>query len=1100
MNMIFVFAALLGTTLFVDSGSTVEMRPGIEKGGDYRGYSLFGYLKDMPYAVREVDPSRIKWNKREPLYSSYRFAGFKSGKTPPETVCFNTVGLPEGDYRVNVQAMFMENGKDRYRPYPVDFAVRNRERAKAPAEAFAAPEGTLAVAYVPGFCGDPSGALDVDVPWESGFSAPKKTALAEVQTKFKIFHDNDWLYLGIVCNEPDAMDKVKALGKRDHDSIMIVREESLEINVVSAADGMEFFKLGVRPTGDVADYRGEDDNTGTGNFRFDIRRESNAKVKTRLADRGWVAEIAIPMAFFSTATDKTAENGEWRFCLGRSRFPKKHCIATVWPAGAKGFCAPDSFAKMSFQNFRPDAHKWEFDLERSATEPQGGKLNFSASASVINRTGDFRFAFVRALLKDVNGKVISRSESRRFATCPGRVTKASVTLNDAPRGAAALHLELLSAEKRLEAQLTKDVRVEYEPVKIVLSEPCYRDCIFETMKLESVKGVVLVEEGVGKALTLSLTGEGTDEKIEFPEAKATNEFVFAFKNKAKGDYFLRAGGAVKRLRNLFYKPGEVWIDKDGVMYRDGRKFLPFGFFSDQYTENYPGITVSQMYTSAIKTPEQLIEYCRKCGEHNRGFIVRPQQMIGTNGKKLFDTKGEQGQLTEAQKAQLKIFAETAREQPWFMAYYMCDEPEGRDLNPEWFRAAREYMTEIDPYHPTMVLNYSIDGTIRYREGGDINCPDAYLVYYTDGTSRTPRRISYDKALTASTHALSSAWIAPQLFDWPDSSKDRMTCGPTYDQIRDQAMLALAGDVRGFLWYTHYSYGGAFTEHMRMGPKAVLDELLESRDVFLSPTVKGAVKVKSSGPDKTFIAALKRFGGESLLIACNTSGEKVTAEFKGAELPAKLYPNGAAAPVAVAGGKFLDDFAPYETKVYYSGAKKFDYVATRKAIYDAEQNRRRPGNLAAASKILTYKETTELFRKMPENWYPRIVASSTQKVSYDLPFTYFLHDGLRDELPIVPYLTWSPVASDKSPWVRVEFGAKKRFSKLVLYRCRDAEGRLALLSGKVEANGREIAAFADRENARIEIALPETEADSVTVKIGDRDAAAKCRLLSEIEAY
>jgi hypothetical protein len=40
-------------------------------------------------------------------------------------------------------------------------------------------------------------------------------------------------------------------------------------------------------------------------------------------------------------------------------------------------------------------------------------------------------------------------------------------------------------------------------------------------------------------------------------------------------------------------------------------------------------------------------------------------------------------------------------------------------------------------------------------------------------------------------------------------------------------------------------------------------------------------VKSSGPDKTFIAAWKRFGGESLLIGCITSCEKVTAEFKGA---------------------------------------------------------------------------------------------------------------------------------------------------------------------------------------------------------------------------
>ena len=61
------------------------------------------------------------------------------------------------------------------------------------------------------------------------------------------------------------------------------------------------------------------------------------------------------------------------------------------------------------------------------------------------------------------------------------------------------------------------------------------------------------------------------------------------------------------------------------------------------------------------------------------------------------------------------------------------------------------------------------------------------------------------------------------------------------------------------------------------------------------------------------------------------------------------------------------------------------------------------------------------KAMPERWRPRIATSSSQKMSYDLPFAYFLQDGIIDEWPIVPYLTWSPVKSGKSPWVRVGFG-------------------------------------------------------------------------------
>ena len=1093
-----IFSAMLASAaVFVSPGETVKIDNPISATGDFRGYAIFAYLKDMPYAVREVDPQKVKWNKKEPLYSSYRFADFKATRKIPEALFFNMVGLPVGDYRVNVQAMFMEGGKDKYKPFPFEFSIRE-QRDDGKLEQVPAEDGVLSVAYLAGFNGNPEGALEVPLPWQSGFSAPKKTELASVQTKFKVFHDNDWLYLAVVCDEPEAMENVRALAKRDHDSIMIVREESIEINISSSEGCMEFLKLGVRPTGDTADYRAEDDNTGTENYAFDIKRESLANVKTKKLDNAWAAEIAIPMAFFEV--DKMAANGEWRFSIGRSRFPNKRCIASVWPAGAKGFCAPKTFSKLKFCNYHAKAHKWDFVEGRVSSKPRDGMLVLTAAATLVNRTGDFRFGKVRSILKDVNGKEIARGETGRLRLCPDRITPVEVEIANAPKGAATMHMQLLSAEGRLEAQLIKDVRVEYEPIKIVLTEPCYRDCVFDSMKVTQLKGKVIVEEGLGKPLTLTLSGEGTSEQIEFAAVAATNEFSFAFKDKAKGDYYLSVAGTKKKVRNLPFKPGEVWIDKDGVMYREGEKFMPFGFFSDQYTENYPGLTISQMYTSAIETPEQLISYCRKSGEFKRGFIVRPQQMIGTGGKKIFTPKDEQGSLTDAQKAQLKLFAETAREQPWFMAYYMCDEPEGRDLNPEWFRVAREFLTEIDPYHPTIVLNYSISGSIRYREGGDINCPDAYLVYYTDGSSRTPRRISYDKALAASTHALSSAWIAPQLFDWPDSSKDKMTCGPTFDQIRDQAMLALAGDVRGFMWYTRFSYGGAFTEHMRMGPKALLEELLESRDVFLSPTLKGAVKAKSSGPDKTFIVAYKSFGGESIVIACNTSSESVTAEFSGEKLPTVLYPNGANAPVRLLGGRFADNFAPYETKVYYSKMKKFDFDATRKRIYSAEASRRKPGNIAAAKRILTYKETEALAKSMPKDWYPRIVASTSARQSYDLPFTYFLQDGLRDELPIVPYLTWKPVKNDASPWVRVEFGEEKKFSRVVLYRCRDAAGRLALLSGSIEVQGAKIAEFNDKQNAKLELQLSETTASSVTIKVGQCDKQALCSLLSEIEVY
>ncbi len=67
------------------------------------------------------------------------------------------------------------------------------------------------------------------------------------------------------------------------------------------------------------------------------------------------------------------------------------------------------------------------------------------------------------------------------------------------------------------------------------------------------------------------------------------------------------------------------------------------------------------------------------------------------------------------------------------------------------------------------------------------------------------------------------------------------------------------------------------------------------------------------------------------------------------------------------------------------------------------------------------------------------------------------------------------------------------------RCRDGEGRIALKSGRVVADGRELAKFGPG-GCKVELSLPAVESDSVTIEVGDCDASASCRLLSEVEVY
>ena len=1114
-----LLAAVLVANPIVERGEPARLSPQIEfaQGEQLRSYSFFAYVHGLPAAFVKMNADKVKANGNDPYWRSVPIAPSKWTTSLPESIELDCRDWPAGDYRVTLQCHVKDaEGKDRYRPHAFSFSIRERRKAGGIENAECKMEnggGTLpggadfAIPLLEGLRGDPAGAAAADVPWQTGFVRVKSDKPATGSTRFKAFHDGDWLYVAVACSEPEDMDKVAAIKPWGRDNIMIVREECIEINLSPDSSGETFYKIGIRPTGDFADYFCADDNTGTGNFTCDLKWQSGAVVKTSIAKKGWLAEVAIPLGPLCKGVAEALRRDDSAgravvglFSVGRTRIPEKRPEWSIWPANAEGFCKPKTFAKAAMLDFDPYSHAFELNVENVATALADGRLSVTAKATAMNRTGEFRIAEARAYLVDVSGKAVASGAAAAKGMPSDKVQPVSVALGDAKRGLATLHYELYSPEGRLEAQAITDVMVEYEPVKIVLKKPCYRDCVFETMKLDEIVGEVRLEEGIGKPLTISLVGEGTDEKIEIPNAAATNAFRFPFAGKAKGDYFIKAGGAKKRVRNLPFQDGEIWIDESGVVRRNGEKFMPFGFFSDTFVETTPGLTVAQTYDGHLRDPQALRrDFCDVGGRLGRIIVASPA-ITEPDGRKLFGTKAQQGPFTDAQKASIRRFVDAVKDHPWFGVYYLVDEPEGRDLNPEWFRQEREFIAEIDPYHPTMMLNYSIEGTVRYSvAGAEINCPDAYPYYFTDGTTRSPRRVAYDKAKAAATHA-QCAWLAPQLFDWPTKEPGKVACAPDFDEIREQALLALAGDARGLLWYTRYSYGGAFTEHMRHGPRLLLEELLETRDVFLAPTRDGELKAKGTGPEKTLITALKRFGGETLVIAVNTSDREVTATFSGAALPAAVYPNGAAEAIRVVGGKFNDVLKRFEAKVYYDRAKKFDLAAARKYVYGLEAARSKPGNLAAAPRILTYGELRDIgLKAMPEGWWPRIAASSLQKMSYDLPFAYFLQDGIIDEWPIVPYLTWSPVKSDKSPWVRVEFGGKKAFSKVVLHRCRDGAGRIALKSGRVVADGRELAKFGPG-GCKVELSFPAVEAEAVTVEVGDCDASANCRLLSEVEVY
>ena len=647
-----------------------------------------------------------------------------------------------------------------------------------------------------------------------------------------------------------------------------------------------------------------------------------------------------------------------------------------------------------------------------------------------------------------------------------------------------------------------------KPVEIQLTAPCYLDCVFETMHLDRIEGEVVLREGIGSPLEVSLEGKDFRKSVKFDSATATNRFSFPFAGAAKGEYFVRAGGVSRRIRNLPYQEGEIWIDADGVVRVEGEKTFLFGWYSEVFRQMYPGLNLAQEYHGSLRRAEQLCEKAARARKHGCKLILSPiQNFSKVSREKLFGKAAAQGNfegdgLGDERRRTLEAFAGHAKLLPGFFGYYMQDEPEGRQLNPEFFRVAKKIVNEVDPYHPTIMVNCSTRGIRDFKDTADILCPDKYPVYVKGGGTVGSRFATYNQALAAVQNGR-SAMFTPQVFDWDyfggrNGKFDRPTRGPKYAEIREQCLMALAAGVKGFLLYSRVS-GGAPSEHLRMGPELLLRELLESKDLYLSPSRE--VETSLSPDMKHFVSALKRTDGESLLIAVNVDRRAVRAEFRSPELPGVLYVGGETSPMAVEGGRFTADFAPYEAKVFHSRPKAFSFKAACAAVDAAEAARRKPGNLAVAKRFLTWEELKLSDKGELDCGFPKVEASSYRAIQYfkGVAFGYFLQDGFADEFPYLRYHGWAPEKGDKSPSVKVLFGEKKRFGKVVVTCCRDAKGAFPVASGSVEVDGRKVAEFVRGAGGRVVVEFPPVPSDAVTVRLSGNAAGGEA-WLTEVEVY
>ena len=1061
-------------------------------------YKIFANVRELPAAFARLHEGEIQHRSNRYWDTLIVKKSVPCAGLPPK-VELDTTGYPAGDYLVCLQ--WEEAPKAGNRLYPAKtFGFAVREAASA---AKIAPAGK--VPFIAGFGGDPKGAAAADVPWMSDFNLTGATGKSANPTAWKMFHDGEWIYVAVRCGQPKGMARVRAMKRLGDNRTAIERDNSLEFNFDPSGRGLRYYKLIVSATGDKIGYFAEDDNTGNDRYVFSQTWADGARVRSSVGESDWTIELAISVGAFEDV--RAEDDAEWGISVGRFAYaPDEKVYEHSVSAPATSMAKAKTFGRFAFAGATRFGGCWELAGLAAKARPQDGKLALDVSLSAVNRGEAFRLARVRTTARDVNGAELGSAEADVSATA-GRGTDVKMTVPGLKPGDATLFVELLSPEGRLEKQIVKDVPVEYQPVKIRLTEPCYRDCVFETMKLKRIAGTVTLEDGVGAPLEIRLDGPDTHECVKIASAAAVNGFEFPFAGKAKGDYWLTAGKARKRLRNLPYHPGEVWFDKDNVIYRDGRKFLLFQWSAEDFRSVGFGVTGGgNTWQNGV---ELVPEICRiaesnGCVRILRSFHPDPGCK---NRDEIFSYKlmagefGAPGKIGDRQRASVRAMVEKALASPAFFSYELADEPEGWGINPIFLEAAREMFAELDPYHPTLVSHYSDDGVERFRRGSDIKSPDIYPVYFEDGTTRDLKRVSYDKVKTGAKYG--PVFTTIQGFDWWAEIPGRpVTRGPTYDELREQILLGFAGDAKGICVYSK-AYGSLPSYHMQVGADYCLREVYEALDAFLAPSAD--VKATLEPVKANVISALKRSGDDALLIVVNTDRAEAKAVFEDARLPKTLYLTDAAEPVSVRDGRLALTLAPYESRVYRSKPWTFSYAAAKADVERREASRRKPGNLCAPKKFLTVLEMERILKGKAEQPFPRMVASSCDEGLHTPTYTpFFAQDGFDDEYPYSWFHAWAPTWPDRKkgdPWLRVEFGEKKTVSRVVLTRCRTEDGRYSIDSGWFEANGRKIAAFEKAAPGKVELVFPPVRTDSITFHPGPYlGAGSQCCYVAEFEAY
>lgn len=314
--------------------------------------------------------------------------------------------------------------------------------------------------------------------WRSGAYVLGKSADAAPGMRYKIAHDGRSIRILAEMDEPspDTM-RVKSYSPG---SEHIWQNDSIEINFVPDSQIKSFCKLMVDASGQTAAFKMVDDNTDRDRFRsFPWHVEPVVKV-ARGAEK-WTVDATIP--FGSLPLTEGFVTSRWRVNIGRNRYAagKAEYSATSRIPEAN-HVVPKAFQEFELEDWNPAEYKTALGQPETRIRKSARGFDIAVSTDVFNNTGSYRRFTLEAVLLDRDGRHIA-SASSRFSVQPSLFRNVSLKMAAAESGELILALNLYTAGST-PALLRSErlpLAVEYNPVRIRLEKPAYRDNLYASM-------------------------------------------------------------------------------------------------------------------------------------------------------------------------------------------------------------------------------------------------------------------------------------------------------------------------------------------------------------------------------------------------------------------------------------------------------------------------------------------------------------------------------------------------------------------------------------------------------------------------------------------